>query len=247
MPGNSEVRKPIMISLMCLDFIRLCWLYTGKAFQPLLISANWADLVFAFIPPLLQWLGIKSLRQITGVVHQPLMKRFCLHVWAHLIRTSKSKKSSNPPMSINPSSVISAVGTLFPSGELTFYLAKYSYGCCCHWLAVTHINCPCAEECLPEDVIFSLHQIINSLIAAGFVPYTHPVQSRTTWSLIGLHVPTDVNLGHATGPAKMTLPCILFLFLNQKLKLLLKKRLSQELPDRTINLLAQSRVNSAWV
>lgn len=54
---------------------------------------------------------------------------------------SKSKKSSNPPMSINPSSVISAVGTLFSSRELTFYLAKYSYGCCCHWLAVAHINC----------------------------------------------------------------------------------------------------------
>lgn len=102
----SEVRKlitGIRISLMCSDFIRLCWLYTGKVIQPLFISAIWADLVFVFIPPLLQWQGIKPLRQITGVFHQPLMKRFCLHVWVHLIRTSKSKKSSNPPMTINPS------------------------------------------------------------------------------------------------------------------------------------------------
>lgn len=168
-------------------------------------------------------------------------------VWVHLIRTSKSKKSSNPPMSINTSSVISAVGTLFSSGEWTFYLAKYSYGCCCHWLAVAHINCPWAEEWLPEGLILSQHQIISSLIAAGFVPSTHPVWSRTMWSLIGLHVPADVNLGHATGPAKITPPCVLFLFLNQKLKLLQKKRLSRELPDKTINLLAQSLINSVWV
>lgn len=155
---DSEVRKLIIgirVSLMCSDFIRLCWLYAGKVIQPLLISAIWADLVFVFIPPLLQWQGIKSLRQITGIIHQPLMKRFCLHVWVHLIRISKSKKSSNPPMSINPSSVISAVGTLFLSGELTFYLAKYSFGCCSHWFAVAHINCPWAEECLPGGLILS--------------------------------------------------------------------------------------------
>lgn len=51
-----------------------------------------------------------------------------------------------------------------------------------------HINCPWAEECLPEGLVCSQHQIISSLIAAGFIPSTHPVQSRT-WSLIGLHIP----------------------------------------------------------
>lgn len=83
-------------------------------------------------------------------------------------------------MSINPSSVISAVGTLFSCGELTFYLAKYSYWCCCcHWLAIAHANCPWAEECLPEGLILSQHQIISSLIAPGFVPSIHPVWDRT--------------------------------------------------------------------
>lgn len=65
--------------------------------------------------------GRKCLRQITSVMHQPLMKRFCLHVRVRLVWTRESKKSCNPPMSINPSSVISTAGTLFSSGDLTLF------------------------------------------------------------------------------------------------------------------------------
>lgn len=55
-------------------------------------------------------------------------------------------------------------------------------------------------------------------------PLHSPGVGQNTRSLTGLHIPTHVNLEHATGPVKMTPPCICFLLLNHKLKLLQKKK-----------------------
>lgn len=249
MPGNSEVGKLIMsirISLV-FGFHQALLVLHLKGVLATAHLCNVGRLSFCFHPITTTMTGNKISEannwRFSSTTDEKVLPT-CLGTFNQDQQMQKVIQSSNVHYL---SSVISAVDTLFSCGELTFYLAKYSYGCCCHWLAVAHINCPWAEECLPEGQILSQHQIISSLIAAGFIPSTHPVESRTMWSLIGLHVPTDVNLGHATGSAKMTPTCILFLFLNKKLKLLQKKRLLQELADRTINLLAQLLMNSAWI